>query len=299
MIFIIFIIILVIILGIILILQNEYYNNFFTNLIDPINYINYNKFKNIYNQTNKNIPIYIFFHFCPKSTNNIDHINIINEQINNLVISGLYDYSTKILYGCNCKDCDIFLDNYLQKYSKFKKLNNAICPNKKSYENITINSMLEFSKKNKKEFYGLYLHTKGTSSGNNKAVSNWRNFMMFYLVNNYKLCIDILNRGFYTCGVNYLNYPKHYSGNFFWFNSNYLRTLNYIIKVEDRINAEYWLFSNYIKNKHISICKKRFKSSSNNINLGIIHFYIKTGLYYFKFNYDNIKDTENIQISVI
>ncbi len=283
MIFIIIIIIIIIILS----LKNEYFNSMFVEVFSPINYIKYNDFEKKYELINtKKIPIYIFFHLCPKSENNT-HITIINEQINDFITSGLYEECECILYGCNCDNCDIFLDNFLKNYSKFKKLSNAISPNTKSYENMTINSMLEFAKNSNTEFYGLYFHTKGTTSKSD-AQHSWRIFMSYFLIKNYKLCIDILNRGFYTCGVNYLIYPKHYSGNFFWFNSNYLRNLNYIIDIEDRVSAEYWLFGKYVQDKHISIYKNRYLNMCTIIN---------TGLYYFSIDFN--KDVNNIDIAIV
>ena len=276
--------IIVFIISLIKSFQNKYINNYLTNLIYPLNYIKYNNLRKKYKIINKDIPIYIFYHLCPKSNDNIKHKIIIDEQMNDLVKSGLYNKCHMIFCGCNCHNCDNFLDDYLIKYSKMKKMDNAICPDKNTFENMTINSMLKFSKTHKKNFYGLYLHTKGTTSVS-ESQHNWRKFMMFYLVKNYKLCIDLLNRGFYTCGINYLNNPKHYSGNFFWFNSKYLKKLNYIEDVENRMSAEFWLFSNYVKNKHISICRERY--------INIILFNIKFGLYYFSNNYKkNIKDME-------
>jgi hypothetical protein len=270
-------------------LRNKKINNLLLNLFDPLKYINYNDFTNKYKIIKKEkIPIYIFYHLCPKSNNNINHLIIINEQINKLIKSGLYSECESIFYGCNCENCDVFLDNYLKKYKKFIKLENAICPNIKSYENMTINAMLKFAKNQKKEFYGLYLHTKGTTSIS-KTQNSWRNFMMFFLVENYKLCIDIMNRGFYTCGINYISKPKHYSGNFFWFNSNYLKKLNYINNIENRMSAEFWLLNNYEKNKHISIYKERYISYTN--------FITSFGLYNFDIDYN--KNIKNIDIALI
>jgi hypothetical protein len=142
--------------------------------------------------------------------------------------------------------------------------------------------MLKFSKENPK-FYGLYLHSKGTSSVS-KAQHDWRKFMMYFLVRNYKICIDILNRNFYTCGLNYIGILwKHYSGNFFWFDSTYLKNLDYIENTKDRMSAEKWLLSKYIKNKHICLYNERY------INL---NDEIKTGLYHFSIDYDKEKELE-------
>jgi hypothetical protein len=280
---------LILIIFIYILLKNKTSNFYLTNIISNIKYISYDNFQKIYKiKVKKEIPIFIFFHFCPKSENNSNHYNIINEQINTLIISGLYKKCKSIFYGCNCTNCDDFLNNYLKKYKKFKKLDNAICPNTKTYENMTINSILEFTKKYNGKFYGLYLHTKGTSSIS-ESQNNWRKFMMYWLVIKYKLCIDILNRDFYTCGVNYLSLPeKHYSGNFFWFDSNYLKNLKYIKNIKNRMEAEFWLFKYYIKNKHISIFKERYMSYNNIINYG---------LYNFSINY--LINNENIYIAII
>lgn len=271
--------------------QEEYTNNIITELFNSVDYIKYDQFvKNYQIVNNFKIPIYIFYHLCPSSYDNKHHITIIDEQINELINSGLYNECDTVYYGCNCKNCDTFLDNHLQQYEKFKKMKLAICPNTNTYENMTINSMIDFAKKSKHIFYGLYLHTKGTSAVS-PTQNNWRQFMMYYLVTNYKLCIDVMNRGYYTCGVNYLrglDLKRHYSGNFFWFNSNYLKKLDKINNIYDRMSAEMILFTKYVKNKHISISNKRY-ISNNEI--------IKTGLYYFTNDYkSNIK---NIEIAII
>lgn len=290
------IIVIVVILFCLLIVKSLQYksiNNYYVDLICPINYIKYNDFKQQHQVVKKKIPIYIFYHLCPKSKNNIDHLIIIDEQINDLISSGLYNQCEKIFYGCSCENCDVFLDNYFNKYSKFKKLDKAILPNVMCYENMTINSMIEFSKKSKKEFYGLYFHTKGTTSIS-EYQSYWRKFMSYFLIKNYKLCVDILNRGFYTCGVDYIDFiNKHYAGNFFWFNSNYVKKLDYITDINNRYNAEFVLFSKYEKNKHVSIFKERYFSLPNS--------FIDTGLYKFKVDYEKLPNNyiQNIDIAIV
>ena len=80
---------------------------------------------------------------------------------------------------------------------------------------------------------------------------------------------------------------QHYSGNFFWFNSNYLKKLDKINNIYDRLSAEMILFTKYEKNKHISISNKNY--FSDNI--------IKTGLYYFTNNYKT--NIEDLDIAII
>ena len=289
--------VLIVILVIIVIIKSLQYksvNNFYVDLISPLNYIKYNEFKQQHKIVKQNIPIYIFYHLCPKSKNNTDHIVIIDEQINDLIVSGLYSKCEQIFYGCSCENCDIFLDNYLNKYSKFKKLDKAIVPNLMCYENITMNSMIEFAKNSKTEFYGLYFHTKGTTSVS-EYQHHWRQFMSYFLIKNHTLCVDILNRGFNTCGVDYIEfYKKHYAGNFFWFSSNYVKKLDYITKIIDnRFEAEFVLLSKYEKNKHVSIYKERFFSLPNS--------FINVGLYNFKVDLNHLPKNyiQNADIAIV
>jgi len=233
------------------------------------------------------IPIFIFFHICPYSNDNITYLIILNEQMNNLISSGLYNKCDKLYYGCSCKNCDIILNNYFKKFDKAHKLQDSICPNINSYENTTINGMIKIAKNNKIKFYGLYIHTKGTTTFS-QTQNNWRNFQMYWLVQKHDVCIDILNRDFYTIGINFL--LNHYSGNFFWFSSDYLKNSYNIDEIYNRYNAEFFLFKNYIQNKHICLSSNnRFISDKTLI----------TGLYYFSFDDYIIDNNKDIILSII
>lgn len=219
-----------------------------SSILNPIKYIKYDDFKNDNTLVNSDVPIYVFYHICTKN------MDIVEEQVGQLLSSGLYAKATKLYYGCNCSGCDTILKNYMKSYSKFQPMNDAILPDKKSYENETLNSMIEIAKSTPFKFYGLYIHTKGTSNwGNNQQ--NWRRDMMHWLVNKYQVCTDVLNRGFNTVGIFYVfhYYKRHYAGNFFWATSDYIAKLSPITEVENRYNAEFLLFSKYEKEKHVSL----------------------------------------------
>jgi hypothetical protein len=264
-------------------------NKIITGIIYPLKTIKYEIFINNYPIIYNKIPIFIFFHICPYSEDNITHINILNEQINKLISSGLYDKCDKLYYGCSCKNCDIILNDYFKKFDKVYKLEDSICPNINSYENTTINGMIKFAKNSKIKFYGLYIHTKGTTTFS-QAQNYWRHFLMYWLVQKHDICIDILNRDFYTVGVNYLE--DHYSGNFFWFSSDYLKNSDYIYELYNRYNAEFFLFKKFIKNKHICLAtNNRFMSDKKYI----------TGLYYSNFYFNDyiIDSNKDIILSII
>ncbi len=72
----------------------------------------------------------------------------------------------------------------------------------------------------------LYLHSKGVSRPSCENVKAWIDYMEYFLIDKWKICLsEIVNHT--TCGVNLQAEPMdHYSGNFWWAQSNYIKTLN-------------------------------------------------------------------------
>ena len=131
--------------------------------------------------------------------------------------------------------------------------------NSQLFENPTINLINDFSKENP-NCYILYLHTKGIRYSKDDVPENdWINYMLYFLVEDYKNCISILDKNYDTVGCDYSidldqrvfnGYapyppPPHYSGNFWWANSNYLKNLPKLCMEKPERNApEFWLFKN-------------------------------------------------------
>jgi len=266
-----------------IIISNHSINNYVTNKINKLPFFTITEFRNKYPNLQSNyksnaLPIYIYYHVG--ITGNYE--NLINDQLNEIFYSGLYEKCDTIYYGCNGKNSDIILKNFFAPYEKIKPLEgsddaskSAIAPNEKTYENKTINAMIKFSKDAKQLFYGLYIHTKGMTH-NKRSNGQWRKHMEYWLIKKHLLCIDILNRGFNTVGTGLLiNHPiwtpngiknvflknkwkQSYCGNFYWFSSNYLKKCDYIDDLSYRFNAEYYLFKKYEKNKHINLDTIRY-----------------------------------------
>jgi hypothetical protein len=227
-------------------LSNKYREN--------LKFINYDDFKNIeYSQDfwdkidNKNkIKKYCFIHSC-----NIENV-------------GTYrlDYLVNKLNSKKCVDVfdKIYINNtglpIENKYGEnFEVIN---CSNNNAlYENPTINLIKDFSEKNPNS-YILYLHTNHINySKEGEKINDLLNYMLYFLVEKSQLCISILNNDYETVGCNYNktvnemnmndpeSYQSHYSGNFWWANSNYLRTLP-LLSVEnfEKMTPDFWLFKN-------------------------------------------------------
>lgn len=116
----------------------------------------------------------------------------------------------------------------------------------KLYEFPTLQLLHIFSKFTNSKI--LYIHTKGTLHPNNSYVKDWKNMMLYFMIEEYKNCLDLLDR-YDIVGCNYRTHPvKHYSGNFWWANSNYLSKNPCLIYFPDkylvRYDCEFWLFKN-------------------------------------------------------
>lgn len=94
----------------------------------------------------------------------------------------------------------------------------------------------------------LYIHSKGASKNGNPNIKAWVDYMEYFLIENYSMCIDFLET-FDTIGVDYLPAPMpHYSGNFWWATGRYIKqhksfdegSKNKII-TDPRWYCEFWL----------------------------------------------------------
>ena len=253
-------IVITIILSVLIILLMTRSNRYITYFIlNKIYLHNKKKNKDIPKITNTT-PIYIFMHLCNYGNN---WKSIISNQIMQIIKSGLYAQCEKIFYGCSCNNCEEELENLLRNYKKINKL-----PSQPRYvhENITINKVIEFSKQQHKNVHILYLHSKGVTGTSNQQ-NYWRDYMMNYNVNMWKVCVNLLNNNYNTVGVNLLS-KNHYSGNFWWSRSDYIKKLDYIDKnnIRNRLMAEFKILSKIEENKHISLSNEYWKS---NIDFGL------------------------------
>ena len=153
--------------------------------------------------------------------------------------SGLFDI---------VEDIEICINGDYQYFSPEHKVTiNRVCDNYLSFEFPTLERIVEFCKSNN-EYNILYLHTKGVSTPTtNKCVTDWVNYMLYFLVEKHDECLKKLETHS-CCGVDYTEeYSRHYSGNFWWANSDYIKTLDYPrnlpLVLSERHKAEFWICS--------------------------------------------------------
>ena len=106
----------------------------------------------------------------------------------------------------------------------------------------------------------LYFHSKGVSFlGTPRApfLEDWRANMEYFVLHNWETCIDYLEEGYDIVGINWqtdTGYGKrpHFSGNFWWANSNYIAKLtDEYLDNFDRYHREFWIGTGEPKVKNL------------------------------------------------
>ena len=103
----------------------------------------------------------------------------------------------------------------------------------------------------------LYFHTKGVSHPDNPCIVEWRQYMAYFCLEKWKEAIDRLDEadtagvdfsafqingmGCTSDSITYFGTDLHYSGNFWWANSDYLATLPELDDTKDRHACEFWI----------------------------------------------------------
>jgi hypothetical protein len=151
-------------------------------------------------------------------------------------------------------------------YEKILSLTTNITYYKENHYELPTLSLLYNHAKNTINNLYLYVHTKGVTridhndngSYSYKNVENWRNIMEHFCIENWKYCTEKLG-SYDLVGCNYiphgiLGVPAHFSGNFWWSTSEFLKRLDdpkmYITDNIDRFSAEFWIGSK----SHIALC---------------------------------------------
>ena len=186
----------------------------------------------------------IFFHVYLKS----GYTHILLNKFKKFRLSGLYEKTNKIyltLFGDDIELHSDFLNELQEVYSKIEY---AVIVNQEfNNEPDTLNFMLKKANEYKSNTSMLYLHTKGVSYANpniKKNIDAWVRYLDLYVINKWEECVKSLEENDAAGGV-YVEDPKHFQGNFWWANSDYLKTLPRLNKynVANLNRGEFWILS--------------------------------------------------------
>ncbi len=176
-----------------------------------------------------------FYHIC--LINNWEAL--VSEQVNSILKSNLYVDTEKIIVGCLGP---LSLKRKLQVILPKKFNVEFYDENINLFEIPTIRIMQIMAKQEK--FYSWYIHTKGVFSKTLKkinTVEKWRKMMEHFVIDKYTKCLEMIKLdNCDACGTEakYYGFPKiienqlvytnptyHFSGNFWWSKSQYIKHL--------------------------------------------------------------------------
>jgi len=178
-----------------------------------------------------------------------NYLEVVNQQLNRLKISGLYGWCDKLEITCINTSGDFNAIEELIKDLNKVTLNKFI---NNDYEYEGINKAWEYSQQYKGKV--LYFHTKGVSntyiniqdkqksSRKKQGIAWWKEAMEYFLIDNYQDCLLKLDE-YDQCGLT--NNNKWWWGNFWWSNLYFLKA-NQKPDRGDRWYFEAWL--NYYRN---------------------------------------------------
>ena len=194
------------------------------------------------------------------------YIEVVSDQLKIMVDSGLYDECENIYVGV-LGDSE-GLRNVQELFKDYPKI--IISEYSTSTDNFEFHTLKILKRQadlHAKEFYGFYIQTKAISypkwDGVIPNIPNKngitpeqayiggtfiRDYMNYYTLFRWRDNVTELNKGYEVCGTQLRpqrEFLEHYSGNFFWFNSEYVKLLKPIeaLNRKDRYQAEFWLCS--------------------------------------------------------
>lgn len=154
--------------------------------------------------------------------------SILEEQVNKVIDSGLGDVVESWNFGINILDGTPIEEFELPVPKSLNPRIMYITPNN-PFERLVYYTMISDAKNSPVDYYSLYFHSKGVNQ--NGFAKSWRNYMEYFVIENWKDCLQGLGEEYDTCGPELVqpspnNSNLHYSGAMWWATSQYLRSLD-------------------------------------------------------------------------
>lgn len=171
--------------------------------------------------------------------------DITQEQIDKIISSGLIDNAELFLAINYNKENYDWLKEKLQNYNNVHFLELGARPD--DWEMPTLETLKNYCDSSIDDFDVLYIHHKGAhyqDKFNFKFITEWRQLLEYFNIEKWEDCVAALRKTD-TAGINFRSLPwPHYSGNFWWAKSSYIKKLPKIKKRNNSLN-ESSQFGNY------------------------------------------------------
>ena len=183
------------------------------------------------------VPIIGYIHVCQIGNWRLSYDTIMNA----IKCGGLYNNTIEIRVGIVNNDGNIIDDERFHD----PKIRIVDFGSSQLYERLTLHNMRNHSESVDCQYW--YVHTKGIKFLDDhnihmkNCVFDWINLMIHWNIINWSTASDkLLSNDVYGCEYS-CNPVQHFSGNFWWANSQYIRTLPSQIGSE-YCDPEFWLF---------------------------------------------------------
>jgi len=248
----------------------------------------------------------VFYHIY--LTEDLTWVPLLLDQFKIIIDSGLYEEADKIFVSSIVSDESLgqiveilstIASNFgnkiillwVKKNYDDTELSNIDKSKNIITENICLKKIWDYAHSLQENEHIAYIHAKGITSfsrylnknkvdyGSYRVVNYhfWRKFLEWGVIEKYKECCEALQEND-TAGVNWSKWPvPHYSGGFWWANSNYIKTLNdptnetwwetykkrnpSLLNISNRVKDEMWIGS---KSSNM-FSLKNFSDSPNNL----------------------------------
>jgi hypothetical protein len=192
---------------------------------------------------------YIYWNICELN----DWKKIVTEQYSNILKSNILNVTDKVFISFLGKDKNN-IQFLLDLNNKF--VLDEFSTNLKHYERLCLTSLYKNAINNKDSFNVFYFHTKGVSRPGNECVQNWRRKLEEKLMSNYLECLNFLKEydvlGCYLANqgndakITAETHKYHFSGNFWWSKSDYIKRLPSLEHIDLNIRQNAWLLERWV-----------------------------------------------------
>jgi hypothetical protein len=177
---------------------------------------------------------------------------VADQQWRLLLSSGLYDAAKEVHVCCNGQPWT-FTDWFNTKLpdlqeNKVKLI--SVCNHAAFHEWPTLNYMHDQCKQSTSNFLVCYIHLKGLLRYGDPNVADWREFMNWGAIERWQDNVTALAD--HDCaGTNWNTEPwPHFSGNFWWARSDYIKKLDPLMHPEDKLNRQITQFKPHPTEPH-------------------------------------------------
>lgn len=167
------------------------------------------------------------------------YYTIITDQMRILLTSGLYDACEEINIGCIGGPAEKHLLEmyFINLYPKLKI--KYYSERAEEYEFAT----LRLIEADDSHYVGFYFHTKAVTRPFETVINHWRSCINESILNQWQIHYQNVMGDYDASSVNFLKSPDHFSGNFWWFNRNYINRCCPVssLDLKNRFHAEQWI----------------------------------------------------------